>query len=172
MYKINDYVIYKREVCVVKDLKRINNQDYYTLENKEDTSLKISIPVSQETQLLRHLATFDEISNTLDHINDIPTLDINERNLEEQYKLLLQGTTIENLIKIIKTAYIRNKIRENNHKHLSDTDTSYQELAEQFLFNEIAYAMNISYDAAKELVFNKLVNIVDLKYCITFMYII
>ena len=49
MYKINDYVIYKREVCVVKDLKKINNQDYYTLENKEDTSLKISIPVSQET---------------------------------------------------------------------------------------------------------------------------
>lgn len=163
MYKINDYVIYKREVCVVKDLKKINNQDYYTLENKEDTSLKISIPVSQETQLLRHLATFDEISNTLDHINEIPTLDINERNLEEQYKLLLQGTTIENLIKIIKTAYIRNEIRKNNHKHLSDTDTSYQELAEQFLFNEIAYAMNISYDAARELVFNKLVNIVDLK---------
>lgn len=163
MYKINDYVIYKREVCVVKDLKKINNQDYYTLENKEDTSLKVSIPVSQETQLLRHLATFDEISNTLDHINDIPTLNINERNLEEQYKLLLQGTTIENLIKIIKTAYIRNEIRKNNHKHLSDTDTSYQELAEQFLFNEIAYAMNISYDAAKELVFNKLVNIVDLK---------
>lgn len=163
MYKINDYVIYKREVCVVKDLKKINNQDYYTLENKEDTSLKISIPVSQETQLLRHLATFDEISNTLDHINEIPTLDINERNLEEQYKLLLQGTTIENLIKIIKTAYIRNEIRKNNHKHLSDTDTSYQELAEQFLFNEIAYAMNISYDAAKELVFNKLINIVDLK---------
>lgn len=163
MYKINDYVIYKREVCVVKDLKKINNQDYYTLENKEDTSLKISIPVSQETQLLRHLATFNEISNTLDHINDIPTLNINERNLEEQYKLLLQGTTIENLIKIIKTAYIRNEIRKNNHKHLSDTDTSYQELAEQFLFNEIAYAMNISYDAAKELVFNKLVNIVDLK---------
>ena len=163
MYKIKDYVIYKREVCVVKDLKKINNQDYYTLENKEDTSLKISIPVSQETQLLRHLATFNEISNTLDHINDIPTLNINERNLEEQYKLLLQGTTIENLIKIIKTAYIRNEIRKNNHKHLSDTDTSYQELAEQFLFNEIAYAMNISYDAAKELVFNKLVNIVDLK---------
>ena len=163
MYKINDYVIYKREVCVVKDLKKINNQDYYTLENKEDTSLKVSIPVSQETQLLRHLATFDEISNTLDHINDIPTLNINERNLEEQYKLLLQGTTIEDLIKIIKTAYIRNEIRKNNHKHLSDTDTSYQELAEQFLFNEIAYAMNISYDAAKELVFNKLVNIVDLK---------
>ncbi len=163
MYKINDYVIYKREVCVVKDLKKINNQDYYTLENKEDTSLKISIPVSQETQLLRHLATFNEISNTLDHINEIPTLNINERNLEEQYKLLLQGTTIENLIKIIKTAYIRNEIRKNNHKHLSDTDTSYQELAEQFLFNEIAYAMNISYDAAKELVFNKLVNIVDLK---------
>ena len=53
--------------------------------------------------------------------------------------------------------------RKNNYKHLSDKDTNYQELAEQFLFNEIAYAMNISYEAAKELVFNKLTNIVDLK---------
>ncbi len=163
MYKINDYVIYKREVCIVKNLKKINNQDYYTLENKEDSSLKISIPVSQEHQLLRSLTTFEEISNTLDHINEIAPLDINERNLEEQYKSLLQGSTIKDLIKIIKTAYIRNEIRKSNHKPLSDKDTNYQELAEQFLFNEIAYAMNISYDAAKELVFNKLVNIVDLK---------
>lgn len=163
MYKINDYVVYKREVCVVKDLKKINNQDYYTLENKEDPTLKVSVPVSQENQLLRSLATFEEISHTLDHINDIPTLDINERNLEEQYKDLLQGTTIEDLIKIIKTTYIRNEIRKNNRKHLSDKDTNYQELAEQFLFNEIAYSMNISYEAARELVFNKLTNIVDLK---------
>ncbi len=163
MYKINDYVVYKREVCVVKDLKKINNQDYYTLENKEDPSLKVSVPVSQERQLLRPLATFEEITTTLDNINSIQTLDINERNLEEQYKMLLQGSTIEDLIKIIKTTYIRNEIRKNNRKHLSDKDTNYQEMAEQFLFNEIAYAMNVSYDAAKELVFNKLTNIVDIK---------
>ena len=163
MYKINEYVVYKREVCVVKDFKKINNQDYYTLENKEDSTLRVSIPVSQEHQLLRPLATFEEITTTLDNINNIPTLDINERNLEEQYKTLLQGTTIEDLIKIIKTTYIRNEIRKNNYKHLSDKDTNYQELAEQFLFNEIAYAMKISYEAAKELVFNKLTNIVDLK---------
>ena len=163
MYKINDYVIYKREVCVVKSLKKINNQDYYTLENKEDSSLIVSVPVSQEHLLLRPLATFEEITSTLDNINNIPPLDINERNLEEQYKVLLQGKTIEDLIKIIKTTYIRNEIRKSNHKHLSDKDTSCQELAEQFLFNEIAYAMQISYDAAKELVFNKLTNISDLK---------
>lgn len=163
MYKINDYVIYKREVCKVKDLKKINNQDYYTLENKEDSSLIVSVPVSQEHLLLRPLATFEEITSTLDNINNISPLDINERNLEEQYKVLLQGRTIEDLIKIIKTTYIRNEIRKINHKHLSDKDTSCQELAEQFLFNEIAYAMQISYDAAKELVFNKLTSTSDLK---------
>ena len=163
MYKINDYVVYKREVCKIKELKKINNQDYYTLENQEDSSLKVSIPVSQQQQLLRPLATFEEITSTLDDINNISTLNINERNLEEQYKILLQGSTIEDLIKIIKTTYIRNEIRKSNHKHLSDKDTSYQELAEQFLFNEIAYAMQISYDAAKELVFNKLTNSTDLK---------
>ena len=34
---------------------------------------------------------------------------------------------VEDLIKIIKTTYIRNVIRKNNHKHLSDKDTNYQE---------------------------------------------
>lgn len=156
MYKINDYLIYKREVCIVKDLTKINNQDYYILENKNDPSLKISLPTKEEKAFLRPLSTFREIAKALDNINNIKTLDLNERNLEEQYKSLLQGNTLEDLIIIIKTTYLRNEMRKSNKKHLSDKDTFYKELAENYLFNEVAYSMQISYDNAKELVLNKL----------------
>ena len=156
MYKINDFLIYKREVCQVKSLTKINNQDYYILENKADPSLKISVPLKEETSLLRPLRTFKEITAALDNIDNIKPLNLTDRNLEEQYKSLLQGNTLEDLIVIIKTTYLRNEIRKSNKKHLGDKDTYYQELSENFLFNEVAYSMQISYDDAKELVLNKL----------------
>ena len=156
MYKINDYLIYKREVCQVKALTKINNQDYYILENKADSSLKISVPLKEETSLLRPLSTFKEITKSLDKIDNIKPLNLTDRNLEEQYKSLLQGNTLEDLIIIMKTTYLRNEVRKSNKKHLGDKDTYYQELSEKFLFNEVAYSMQISYNDAKELVLNKL----------------
>lgn len=156
MYKINDYLIYKREVCQVKALTKINNQDYYILENKADSSLKISVPLKEERNLLRPLSTFKEITKALDNIDNIKPLNLTDRNLEEQYKSLLQGNTLEDLIVIMKTTYLRNEVRKSNKKHLGDKDTYYQKLSEKFLFNEVAYSMQISYDDAKELVLNKL----------------
>ena len=156
MYKINDYLINKREVCQVKALTKINNQDYYILENKADSSLKISVPLKEETSLLRPLSTFKEITKSLDNIDNIKPLNLTDRNLEEQYKSLLQGNTLEDLIIIMKTTYLRNEVRKSNKKHLGDKDTYYQELSEKFLFNEVAYSMQISYNDAKELVLNKL----------------
>ena len=156
MYKINDYLIYKREVCQVKALTKINNQDYYILENKADSSLKISVPLKEETSLLRPLSTFKEITKSLDNIDNIKPLNLTDRNLEEQYKSLLQGNTLEDLIIIMKTTYLRNEVRKSNKKHLGDKDTYYQGLSEKFLFNEVAYSMQISYNDAKELVLNKL----------------
>lgn len=156
MHKINDYLIYKREVCQVKALTKINNQDYYILENKADSSLKISVPLKEEKSLLRPLSTFKEITKSLDNIDNIKPLNLTDRNLEEKYKSLLQGNTLEDLIIIMKTTYLRNEVRKSNKKHLGDKDTYYQELSEKFLFNEVAYSMQISYNDAKELVLNKL----------------
>jgi len=156
MYKINDYVIYKREVCIIKETKDIRTQEYYILENKEDPSLKVSVPVSQEAQLLRPLTSISVINETLDNIPNIKELDVNERNLEEQYRLLLQSSSLEDLVRIIKTTYIRNQIRLNKKKKMSDKDVHYQEIAEKYLYNEIAYSMNIPYEDAKNIVMERL----------------
>lgn len=42
MYKINDYVVYKRDVCKIRDIKDSN----YVLNPIDDQTLTITIPQS------------------------------------------------------------------------------------------------------------------------------
>lgn len=67
-----------------------------------------------------------------------------------QYKLLLNNGSHENLIQIIKTAYLRNKERMDHKKKISDKDHHYFELAEKYLYTEIGTALGMSYVETKE----------------------
>lgn len=48
MYKIGEYIVYNKEVCLIKDIKNkyINDIDYYVLRPLDDKSLNIKIPVN------------------------------------------------------------------------------------------------------------------------------
>lgn len=49
MYKVNDKLIYKKEVCIVEEVKEkyIRNVDYYVLKPTIDNSLKIQVPTNK-----------------------------------------------------------------------------------------------------------------------------
>ena len=67
----------------------------------------------------------------------------------------------ENLIKIIKTTYLRNKERLDNNKKIGEKDQHYFEKAEEYLYNELAVVLNMSYDNTKDYVIKKVSEIVD-----------
>ena len=156
MYKINNYVVYKRDVCQIINIKTIHNFEYYVLKSTTDNTLIIDVPVNNEGKLLRKLVTKEEITSLIDKIKFLPTLDIDGKNLEDEYKKLMQDGNIESLVVIIKTTYLRNKIRTENKKKVTDNDQLFFELAEKYLYNEIAYALNKTYDEAKEYIVNAL----------------
>ena len=54
MFKVNDYVIYKRDVCIILEEKLISNYEYFVLQSTIDDSLKINIPKNMSSKLLRH----------------------------------------------------------------------------------------------------------------------
>ena len=56
---------------------------------------------------------------------------------------MLYKGDIEDLIKIIKTAYIRNDNRLKNNKKISDKDKTYFEKAEEYLYNELSIYWNM-----------------------------
>lgn len=59
MYKINDYLVYKKDVCIISNIEEKNNITYYILHLLRDKSLKIALPTTSDK--IRDLITKEEI---------------------------------------------------------------------------------------------------------------
>ena len=153
MFNINDYVVYKKDVCKVREIKHnnINNKEYYVLVPIEDESLIIDVPTDNILGYLRKILTKKEAENIIDKIKYIePLTDINDKNNLNVYKELIKNGNHVNLIKIIKTSYLRNKERTDKNKKPSEKDLKYFEQAEKYLYNELAVALGKSFEETKE----------------------
>lgn len=151
MFKINDYIIYKRDVCKIIGLKDPN----YVLTLLEDPSLLIMVPFNSD--LIREISSKDKMIETISKFLIVkPITCDNDKIMEQKYKELLKDYREESLLVIMKTAFLRNKSRINNKRKIGEKDEYYFNLAEKFLDYEIAISLNISYDEAKKMVFEKL----------------
>ena len=157
MFKIGDYVIYKRDVCKIKNTKtsKINNKEYYVLVPIDDKSLIINVPMENINDNIKKIISKTEALNLIDHIKDIDIIkNVPDKMLESEYKKLLTSGEREDLIRIIKTTYLRNQNRINDKKKIGEKDNNYFNLAEKKLYNELSVALNMSYDEIKEYIFN------------------
>lgn len=163
MFKIGDNVVYKRNVCLVNDinLNKFTNKESYELIPIDDSSLKINVPLELESDI-RYVITKEEVEKIIENIPNINILGkMNERNIEQEYKKSLDNFTHENLIKIIKTSYIRNKARTDSKKKISDKDDMYFKIAEKLLYTEFSLALNMSYNDTREYVIKRVVESVS-----------
>ena len=162
MFKKGDYVVYKRDVVEIVDTKinGLNNQEYYVLVPVNDESLKIDVPIDNRLGHIRPLITKSEIDNLIKMIPDIPLIETNNKLIENDYRMLMNDTSHESLIKIIKTTYLRNKERLDNNKKAGDKDNYYFDLAEKYLYTEIAHSLNISYDEACEYILKEVAKLI------------
>lgn len=160
MFKKDDYVVYKHRVCIIKDIKKINLIDntYYVITPIDDNSLIIDIPIENKMGVLRNIIDAKDAKKLINQIPKISIIEnINGKNLEIKYKELLNTGRHEDLIKIIKTTYLRNKNRIDNKKKESEKDSTYFELAEKYLYNELSISLNMSINELKNYIF-KIVN--------------
>ncbi len=159
MYKINDYIVYRHDVCKIKKIKKIKDKDYYVISPIDDNSLIINTPVDNKMGYIRDILSKEEAKKIIDSIKDIKAVDsINEKNVEATYKELLNSYSYENLIKIIKTTYERNNNRLINNKKISEKDDTYFKLAEKYLYNELAISLNTTSEEIKDYIINKFKN--------------
>jgi CarD family transcriptional regulator len=158
MFKVGDFVIHKRDVCKIKEIKEkcFANCDYYILSPIEDLSLTISVPTENKSGLLRKIISKEEVELI---INNIPNVELIEPNngrlIENEYKILINSGKQEDLIRIIKTTFIRINDRKNCGKKIGEKDNNYFQMAEKYLYNEFSVALDMSYDEAKEYVEKK-----------------
>ena len=156
MYKIDDYLRYGKDVCKVKDIeeKKFNNEDYYLLVPVKDESLKIEIPVSSSK--IQDLISKEALERLIEKIPEITPISIEDKFIESEYKRLLQTGNYEDIIKVIKTTYLRNKKRLDNNKRVAERDQNYFELAEDYLYNEFSIVLGKSYDDTKNYIIERI----------------
>lgn len=154
MFKIGSYVVYKRDVCRVNEIKTNNDKEYYVLVPVNDESLTIDLPVSNDN-FLRNIIDSDSVNKIIKEIPNISEIEnVDDKLLEQEYKKLINDGSHESLIKIIKTTYMRNKNRIDSKRKIGEKDDAYFKKAEKYLYTEFSIALNLSYEETKEYVEN------------------
>lgn len=150
MFKVGEFIVYKRDVCKIEEIKKLNNNEYYILKPIDDLSLTIDVPTDNKFGYLRQIISKEEALNLIKKIPKIDIINSHERLIENEYKNLINTEKHEDLIKIIKTAYLRNDERLKNKKKISDKDDRYFKKAENYLYNELSISLNLSFDEVKK----------------------
>ena len=75
--------------------------------------------------------------------------------MENEYRSLLYTLKHEDLIKIIKTTYLRNKKRLESKRSVGEKDKEYFNKAEKVLYNELSVVLDKTYDETKKYVISK-----------------
>lgn len=146
MKSVGDYIVCYKETCKIVEIK----DNYYVLEPVNDQTLKMKVPI--DSKVLRDLIKKEDIERLLREIKSIEVINSNDRMIENTYKELMQRGTYGDLIKIIKTTYLRNEMRKNNNKKISDKDDSYFTQAEKYLYSEFAIVLGLNFADTKQYV--------------------
>lgn len=149
------YIVYERDVCLIEEVKGkyIKGVDYYILRPLNDKTLKISVPVN--SKLLRNLISLEDANKLINNMKSIEVIEDNKQ-IENEYKRLLDTGNLNDLVKIIKTTYLRNKERIINKKKISEKDDNYFNKAEDYLYTELGIVFNMSKENIKEYIIEKL----------------
>ncbi len=157
MFKKETFVMYKTDVCKIIDIRKnkFTNLDCYILSPLFDDSLTISVPTDNKNGYLRNLLTKKEVDSLIKEIPNIKAIETDIKNMENEYRNLLHTGSHADLIKIIKTTYLRNKQRIENKRSIGEKDKEYFNKAEKYLYNELSVVLKKSYDDTKEYIISK-----------------
>lgn len=164
MFKVNDIVVSKHDICkiteIIKDFAQ--DEDYYTLAPLDNDSLTIHAPVSNKMGLLRSIITKQDAKDLIQKIPEIKIVKLTDRTLEHEYNSLVNSGKREDLVRVIKTTYLHKIEGMDNGLKMSQKEKSYFALAERLLYSELSVALNKPYSEMKEYI----VDIVSKSYAI------
>ncbi len=154
MYAVNDKVLYTN--CGVCNVESVEMKDftgepaeYYVLRPVGDNRNKFYVPTKNEqlTRQMHRVLSRDEIESL---INDMPDEDfiwIDDENVrKEQYQQILRRGDRHELVRMIKTLYIHRCIQKEQRKKLHAADEYFLKEAENVLYDEFSYVLDIPKD--------------------------
>ena len=151
MFEKGEYVVYGTTgVCEIADITTLNmkgvtkNRLYYVLSPCHQKDSKIFTPVDNDKTIIRAILTREEASSLIKDIPEIEEFSTNDdKQREEKYKETIRNCESRDLVKVIKTLYIRRQERVAQGKKTTAMDEKYLKIAEDNLYSELSIALNI-----------------------------
>lgn len=111
----------------------------------------VYVPVDSAGKSMRRVLKRDEAQKLIREIPDIPLLAITNDKLSEQmYRECIKTNDCGELIKIIKTIYLRKQKRLQAGRKVTAVDAKYFHIAEDSLYGELAVALEMPKDEVEE----------------------
>lgn len=164
MFEVNDMVVYGTHgVCKIEAVERKEfsgvSKEYYFLRPANDSTAAIYVPTQNEKLVgkLRKLLTEQEVYQL---IETMPQKEIiwyqKENERKEEYKKLIEKGDHSELIGMIKAIYLQKQQRESEGKHLYISDERFFREAENLLYDEFQYVLNIKKEDLLALICSKI----------------
>lgn len=160
MFKIGQMIIYGNTgVCVVEKIGPLDpasgtgDRVYYTLSPYYMKESTIYTPVDNQKVIMRPVLTEEEAEELIAKIPEIEALWIaDEKKREQNYKDALATADCQELIRVIKAIYPRKQERIAAGKKVTASDERYFNMAEEFLYNELALSLRMTPEQVEEYV--------------------
>ena len=151
MYKAGDMVMYGVfGICKVTAIENRNfsgkERQYYILRLVNSDKSTFYVPTDNKTAIskMHKICTKAEVDELISHMNneDLIWID-NDIKRKQEYSRIIKDADKHEIIRLIKTLYLRRKELAKCGKKLRSSDENYLSLAENMLFEEFAYALAI-----------------------------
>ena len=162
MYNVGDIVMYGTfGICKVTAIEKRDftgeEQEYYILRHTNSEKNTFYVPVNNEAALgnMHYVCSKAEVDELISHMNshDMIWID-NDMQRKAEYSRIIKDADKHEMISLIKTLYLRRKELAESGKKLRSTDENYLNLAENMLFEEFAYALDIDRSEVVEYIEN------------------
>ncbi len=154
MYKNGDLVVYGASgVCKVDGIIErdfgAKMMEYYVLKPIFAQTTTIYAPketIGSQSNIRAVMTDTDANKIIADFCEYDDEWIINDIERKASFRSVMKNTSTENLARMIKTIYIHRKALSSASKHLHSYDEEMLKNAEKLLFNELAFALNTSFE--------------------------
>lgn len=151
MFEEGTYVVYgNKGVCKVESVGTMKGKQmsrdtlYYTLAPVYMSGSRLYTPVTAMKTVMRKIMTKEEVTKLIEEISSLEQLWIpDEREREKIYKEAVRSCDCRELVRIIKTLYLRKESRLADGKKVTAVDEKYFHMAEEQLYGEMALPLEI-----------------------------
>ncbi len=148
-------------VCKIEDIGPLSignsDKEYYTLVPVYGRNSKLYTAVDSDKVVIRPIMTKQESDALINEMEEIDALRIgDEKRREEIYKETMRTCDCKEWVRIIKTLYSRKMDRLSRGKKVTSSDERYLQMAEENLFGELAFSLQMPKEKVGEFIGEKI----------------